>query len=112
MSVNQIDESQIEKISAFIDRGQLSRTLGVGIKTIENWEKDEGLPHYKITTHTVRFSLREVDEWLKSKRVNADKKVKAYSLAAMPDIGIHGIKEGQKLTIIVDGRHFEITGEK
>ena len=45
----------------------LCEIYGVSSRTIANWRK-EGLPYEKIGKRLVRYNIKEVDQWLKSRQ--------------------------------------------
>jgi hypothetical protein len=106
------NDDELEKISAFVDRSALARTLNVSIRTIENWD-NEGLPHYQITSHTTRYNLVEVDEWLNIKRVvnGAKSKIPRASIANIPEISVKGVGKNQTILIAINGVHFEVKND-
>jgi excisionase family DNA binding protein len=55
-----------------LNYNQLSERLGVSRRTVEFWVSARKIPFIKLgeKNSSVRFALNEVENWLRSKRVN------------------------------------------
>ena len=51
-----------------ITKQELAKVHGKTVRTIENWVKDMGCPHYKYGAD-IKFVESEVDEWAKKRSV-------------------------------------------
>jgi excisionase family DNA binding protein len=55
----------------FLDAGQVARLLGLSVATIRKWVLIRYIPYKKIG-RAVRFSAREIQEWVKTRTVEPD----------------------------------------
>jgi excisionase family DNA binding protein len=58
-------------IEQFLDAGQVAELLGLSVATIRKWVLIWYIPYKKIG-HAVRFSAREIQEWVKTCTVEPD----------------------------------------
>ena len=47
---------------------ELSQYVGISVHTIYLWIQLKKIPYYKINGKIVKFSLPEIEEWLKAQR--------------------------------------------
>jgi excisionase family DNA binding protein len=55
----------------FLDTGQVAKLLGLSVATIRKWVLIRYIPYKKIG-RAVRFSAREIQEWVKTRTVEPD----------------------------------------
>jgi excisionase family DNA binding protein len=55
----------------FFDAGQVAKLLGLSVATIRKWVLIRYIPYKKIG-RAVRFSAREIQEWVKTRTVEPD----------------------------------------
>ena len=46
----------------------ISEMCGVTLQTVLKWAREGKIPHHRISARCLRFSLEEVNHWLKLKR--------------------------------------------
>lgn len=51
----------------YLSRKEVARKFGVTDRTIDNWRKKFGLPHYRLGGR-VRFKPSDMDAWMKTFR--------------------------------------------
>jgi excisionase family DNA binding protein len=65
MGVEEYAERLVLKIigEQYLTRKQAANMIGVHVRTVDNWIKKKGLPHFKIDG-TVRISPKAYHEWI------------------------------------------------
>jgi excisionase family DNA binding protein len=58
-------------IEQFLDVGQVAEMLGLSVATIRKWVLIRYIPYKKIG-RAVRFSTKEIQEWVKTRTVEPD----------------------------------------
>jgi len=54
----------------YVDEKELSKNISVSLATLRNWRfRGQGPPYKKISRRMVRYSLKEVKEWLENHTV-------------------------------------------
>jgi excisionase family DNA binding protein len=57
-------------IEQFLDTGQVAKLLGLSVATIRKWVLIRYIPYKKIG-RAVRFSAKEIQEWVKTRTVES-----------------------------------------
>lgn len=57
-------------MNRYLNIGQVAEYSGFAVQTIYRWVSKRKIPFYKFGK-SVRFSLEEIDEWIKNKRVKS-----------------------------------------
>ena len=61
-------------MNKLINIKELSELIGLSIHTLYTRVSQQRIPHYKIGS-AVRFDISEIEEWLKSQRVEVSDKI-------------------------------------
>lgn len=54
----------------YLSAKELSQYVGISIHTIYLWIQLKKIPYYKINGKIVKFSLSEIEQWLKEQHIN------------------------------------------
>ena len=54
----------------YLNTKQVAEMLGLSILTVRDLVKDKKIPCYKLGHRTVRFIPSEIDDWVKTRRMN------------------------------------------
>lgn len=46
----------------------ISQMCGVTLQTVLKWARENKIPHHRISSRCLRFSVEEVNAWLQAKR--------------------------------------------
>lgn len=92
----------------FVDAIHLGQILGVGRRTIESWEREHGLPSYRLSGKVTRYNLAEIDVWLAERRVGGTPRVPLVDGVA-PALRVRGLRPGQEVDVVINGIAFHVT---
>jgi len=53
----------------FLDTTEMAIYLNIQKKTLYNWIWQKYIPHHKFKKKLVRFDLKEIEPWLKDKKI-------------------------------------------